>query len=125
MIEPDAPAREGPPAIPPPGDPLAAETYHTVARVGEVAEGQGHYVDVDGRAIALFLDGGMYYALDDCCPHQGAPLSDGLVCDKSVTCSWHGWRFSLEDGRWLDGGKTRVPTYPVRVVGDDIQVGVA
>jgi nitrite reductase (NADH) small subunit/3-phenylpropionate/trans-cinnamate dioxygenase ferredoxin subunit len=41
-----------------------------------------------------------------------------------VTCLWHGWRFSLEDGRWLDSPRTCVGTYPVRVVGDEIQVSV-
>lgn len=96
-----------------------------MARVGEVDEGVGLPVEVDGRPIALILDGGTYYAIDDCCPHQGAPLSDGLVADRTVTCTWHGWRFSLEDGRWLDSPRTRIGTYPVRVVGDEIQVALA
>ena len=50
--------------------------------------------------------------------------NDGLVGDKCVICTWHGWRFSLEDGRFVDSKKTRVATYPVRVVDDQIQVGV-
>jgi nitrite reductase (NADH) small subunit/3-phenylpropionate/trans-cinnamate dioxygenase ferredoxin subunit len=99
-------------------------TYYTVARVGEVPEGQGRVFEVDGLMIAVFLEGGQYYAIDDACPHQGAPLSDGVVFDKSVTCTWHGWRFSLETGRWLDSPRTRVGTYPVRVVDDQIQVAV-
>jgi nitrite reductase (NADH) small subunit/3-phenylpropionate/trans-cinnamate dioxygenase ferredoxin subunit len=95
-----------------------------VAKVGEIPEGEGRAFDVNGRIVAVFLDGGHYYALDDTCPHQGAPLSDGIVCDRSVTCTWHGWRFSLEDGRWLDSPRTRVDSFPVRVVGEEIQVGV-
>lgn len=98
--------------------------FRTVARLGDLAEGKGLPVEVDGRAIALILDSGTYYAIDDCCPHQGAPLCDGIIFEKSVTCTWHGWRFSLEDGRWLDSPRTRIGTYPVRVVGDEIQVAV-
>jgi nitrite reductase (NADH) small subunit/3-phenylpropionate/trans-cinnamate dioxygenase ferredoxin subunit len=77
--------------------------------------------------IAVFLDQGRYYAIDDACPHQGAPLSDGLVFDKCVTCTWHGWRFSLEDGSWLDSrkGRIRVGTYPVRVENNEIQISVS
>ncbi len=101
-----------------------AKTYRTVARVGEVADGSGIPVEVDDRIVALFLDGGVYYAIDDCCPHQGAPLNDGLVTDRTVTCLWHGWRFSLEDGRWIDSPRIKVATYPVRVIGDEIQVAV-
>jgi nitrite reductase (NADH) small subunit/3-phenylpropionate/trans-cinnamate dioxygenase ferredoxin subunit len=101
-----------------------AGTFHTVARVGEITEGQGQPFEVKGRIIAVFLDEGQYYAIDDACPHRGAPLCDGIVFEKSVTCTWHGWRFSLVDGRWLDSPRTCVGTYSVRVVGDEIQVAV-
>jgi nitrite reductase (NADH) small subunit/3-phenylpropionate/trans-cinnamate dioxygenase ferredoxin subunit len=100
------------------------QNFRTVARVGEVNEGSGIPVEVGDRMVALFLDGGRYFAIDDACPHQGAPLCDGLVMDGTVTCTWHGWRFALDDGRWLDSPRIRVGAYPVRVVGDEIQVAV-
>jgi nitrite reductase (NADH) small subunit len=105
---------------------LAPVMYHTVARVGEIAEGRGIPIEIEGRVIAVFLDEGIYYAIDDACPHKGAPLCDGIVFDKSVTCTWHGWRFSLEDGRLVDSPSARIRTgtYPVRVEGDLIQVAV-
>ena len=103
-----------------------SETYQTVAKVGEIPEGEGRAFEVDGRMIAVILDGGRYYAIDDHCPHQGAPLCDGMVEGKTVTCSFHGWRFSLEDGRWLDSPKSKIQvrTHPVRVEGDQVQVRV-
>ena len=70
---------------------LAPVMYHTVARVGEIAEGRGIPVEIEGRVIAVFRDEGNYYAIDDACPHKGAPLCDGIVFDKTVTCTWHGW----------------------------------
>jgi nitrite reductase (NADH) small subunit len=103
---------------------VAAETFQTVAKVGEIPEGQGRSYEVDGQMVAVFLEGGQYYAIEDSCPHQGAPLSDGIVFDQSVTCTWHGWRFSLADGRHLDGSRCRVAAFPVRVVGDEIQVSM-
>ncbi len=112
--------------VEPGGLPLSDEAseFQTVAKVGDVPEGAGVPIEVGDRVIALFLDGGTYYAMDDACPHQGAPLCDGIVGEKSVTCAWHGWRFSLEDGRWLDSPRIKVPTYPVRVVGDEIQLAI-
>ncbi len=100
------------------------QNFRTVARVGDVAERAGLPVEVGDRMIALFLDGGRYYALDDVCPHQGMPLNDGLVEDGTVTCTWHGWRFCLANGHWLDSPRIGVATYPVRVVGEEIQVAV-
>lgn len=100
------------------------EQYQTVATIVDVIEGQGFPVELDGRPIAVFLVAGDYYAVDDCCPHQGAPLCDGTVLGKSVTCSWHGWRFSLEDGSRLDAGRGKISAHRVRVVGDIIQVAL-
>jgi nitrite reductase/ring-hydroxylating ferredoxin subunit len=103
-------------------------TYHTIAKVGEIPEGEGKPFEVEGRMIAVILErgGGKYHAIDDACPHQGAPLCDGLVEGGTITCTWHGWRFRLEDGLWLDSprSKLQVGTYPVRVEGDEIQVMV-
>lgn len=99
-------------------------SFQTVAKVGEIPEDQGRLYELGGRLIAVFHASGHYYAIDDACPHQGAPLSDGIVFDKTVTCTWHGWRFSLESGKHLEGSRCRVATYPVQVVGDEIQVAV-
>lgn len=103
---------------------MTADNWQTVAKVGEIPEGQGRVFDVDGLMVAIFQEQGQYYAIDDACPHQGAPLSDGIVFEKSVTCTWHGWRFSLEDGRHMEGSRCRVATYPVRVLEDQIQVNI-
>ena len=106
------------------GEAGAGKTFQAVAKVGDIAEGEGQPYEVGDRLIAVFLDQGTYFATDDSCPHQGAPLCDGLVADGTVTCSWHGWQFNLSDGRWADNPRVRVTTYPVRVEGDEIQVCV-
>jgi nitrite reductase (NADH) small subunit len=104
---------------------LDSGTFRTVARVGEIVEGRGEPFEVDGRAIAVFLDEGTYYAIDDACPHKGVPLCDGILHEETVICTWHGWCFRLADGQRLDAPGWRIGTYSVRVVGDEIQVSVA
>ncbi|MEN0109401.1 MAG: Rieske 2Fe-2S domain-containing protein [Planctomycetota bacterium] len=106
-----------------------ADGYITVARVGELAEGEGRTVTVGDRLVAIFLVGGEHRAIDDLCPHQGASLGAGAVepdCDAdggpSVVCPWHAWRFRLNDGRWADNPRLGVDTFDVRVEGDDVQV---
>lgn len=98
--------------------------FETVARVGEIREGVGFACQVEGRAVAVFLKNGRYHAFDDRCPHQDFPLSDGSVDNCAVTCLYHGWRIGLEDGRWEENPGVGVATHPVRVVGDEVQVGV-
>jgi nitrite reductase (NADH) small subunit/3-phenylpropionate/trans-cinnamate dioxygenase ferredoxin subunit len=97
-------------------------TFHTVGRVGELADGEGATVTVGGKAVAVFFTGGQYFAIDDHCPHMGASLSGGYVENGTVTCPWHAWRFRLSDGAWADSPKVKTGCYTVRVVGDEIQV---
>jgi nitrite reductase (NADH) small subunit/3-phenylpropionate/trans-cinnamate dioxygenase ferredoxin subunit len=98
--------------------------YHAACKLADITDDVGVPVEIAGRLIAIFRTEGAYYAIDDACPHKGAPLADGLVDDKAVTCTWHGWRFSLETGCWLDSPRTRVSTYPVRISGEIVEIGI-
>lgn len=55
------------------------------------------------------------FALLDHCPHQGGPLSQGLVHGESVTCPLHNWNIDLASGeaRAPDQGCAR--HFPVKV----------
>jgi nitrite reductase/ring-hydroxylating ferredoxin subunit len=108
-------------ADPPPPDGL---TYTAVARTGEIPAGEGRTYEVAGRLVAVFFDGGAYHALDDLCPHMGASLGSGPFVDGIVTCPWHAWRFRACDGAWCDNEKLKVQVFPVRIVGDTIEVAV-
>ncbi len=98
--------------------------FQTVARVGEIPEGQGRAFTVESRLVAIFHRGGDYFAINDSCPHMGAPLSEGYLDGDAVYCPWHAWRFSIRDGLWLDNPKSKLCTesYPVRVQDGEIQV---
>jgi len=81
----------------------------------ELQEGQSRSVQAHGRTFAVFRQGGQFYAMDDECPHVGAPLGSGFLEEGQVVCSFHGWTFDLKTGACLTGGDCRVKTYPVRV----------
>jgi nitrite reductase (NADH) small subunit/3-phenylpropionate/trans-cinnamate dioxygenase ferredoxin subunit len=93
-----------------------------VAKVADVAPGSATTVVVDGREIAVFHIGEVFYALDNTCPHQGGPLADGWIEGATVTCPWHAWCFRLEDGKMALGDFASVDAFAVRVDGDTISV---
>ena len=94
----------------------------TVAKVGDIPEGEAIVVNVRQKDVAVFNVGGTLRAIDDMCPHMGASLSGGFVEDGCVTCPWHYWRFHLADGAWADNPKVKIGAYPVHVEGDEIQL---
>jgi nitrite reductase (NADH) small subunit/3-phenylpropionate/trans-cinnamate dioxygenase ferredoxin subunit len=103
-------------------DPTSAE-FVTVAKVGAIPEGEGRSFQVGDRLVAVFLQGGRYFAIDDLCPHMGASLGAGYLDEEgTVTCPWHAWRFRVCDGKWADNPRLAVDTFEVRVLGDEIQV---
>lgn len=101
------------------GDPVE------VAKVGEIAEGEGKLVEIDGKEIALFNSGGEYYAIDNECTHVGGPLSEGDLDGELVTCPWHGSDFNIKTGEVLGPpAEENVGCYKVVVEEDLIKVEV-
>jgi NAD(P)H-dependent nitrite reductase small subunit len=96
--------------------------FRKVCRADEVRPGAGKLVEVDGKLIAVFVENGSYFAIDDVCPHMGGSLSEGAVEQGIVTCPWHGWRFRLADGAWADSPRIKIGSYLVRVVDGEVQV---
>ena len=94
----------------------------TVAKVGDIPEGEAVVVSVRQKDVAIFNVGGKFQAIDDMCPHMGASLAGGHVEGDIVTCPWHAWRFRLTDGAWADNPRIKIGCYPVRVEGDAVQI---
>jgi len=100
--------------------------FVTVARVGEIPEGGVKLVRVDDQTIAVFHIDGEYHAIDDICTQDGGPLAEGRLEGEVIECPRHGARFNVKTGEVLSLPATvPVPTYAVRVEGDEIQVGWA
>jgi len=98
--------------------------FITVAKVGEIPEGRGRTFTVGDRRVAVFCDGGQHFALDNACPHMGAPLGICNVRDGMVICDRHLWGYRLTDGVCPEVPKLKAETFEVRIEGDEIQVCV-
>lgn len=70
--------------------------------------------DDAGRRFACVRVGDEVHAVDDRCPHQGYPLSQGEARGGVLTCAWHNWKFDLASGACTFGGEP-VRRYPIRI----------
>ena len=73
-----------------------------VAEADELPPGNGRRVVAGPLRLALFNDGGEFFAIDDGCPHQGASLGEGLLHGGRVVCPLHSWVFDVRTG--ISGG---------------------
>lgn len=95
-----------------------------VAVKSEIPEDTGKLVEAGGYPIALFKVNGKVHAIHALCPHQGGPLDEGGINEKSVMCPWHGWEFDVTTGACTFNEKICVPVYKVKEDGEDVWVEV-
>lgn len=82
--------------------------------IDELPEGKPVLLKSGGRRYVCVREGREVRALDDRCPHQGYPLSQGKASEGVLTCEWHNWKFELATGACLFGGEA-ARSYPTRV----------
>lgn len=101
--------------------------FVTVGQVSAIPPGKVKQVKLRGKTIALWHVDGTIYAVGDICTHEECDISDGgeIVSPHRVECPCHGAQFDLATGKALALPATEpLPTYPVRIEGDDIQIAI-
>ena len=82
-------------------------------------------VDVGDLQIAVYNVDGEIYATDNMCTHAFAMLTDGFLDGDIIECPLHGGCFKVKTGEGQGAPISEdIKTYPVRVVGDMIEVNV-
>jgi 3-phenylpropionate/trans-cinnamate dioxygenase ferredoxin subunit len=100
-------------------------TFQRACAVSDVPEEGAIGVEVAGLPVAVIRADGELFALQDVCSHEEVPLSEGEIYDHTVECWLHGSCFDLRSGKPTGPPATKpVPTYPVKVDGGDVYVGL-
>ena len=94
---------------------LERDNWIQVCPLEELERDGVKVVSGEGLPVAVFLDQGRVYALDNRCPHMGFPLHRGTVTDGILTCHWHHAKFDLAGGCTFDPFADDVASFPVAV----------
>ena len=93
-------------------------TWYVAARADEV-QGKPLGRQICGERVVFYRDAaGKVVALEDFCPHRGAPLSLGFVKDDRLVCGYHGLEMGCQ-GKTVAmpgqrvGGFPAIRVYPV------------
>ncbi len=97
--------------------------FRAVARATEIPSGEMKLVDLDGEEVVIANVDGAFFAFGNVCTHVGGPLVEGELQGEAVTCPWHASIFNVKSGEVLEEpAEDPIPTYEVRLEGDEIQV---
>ena len=98
-------------------------TWHAAAPLNALKDGEPLGIEIAGHPVALYRVGSEVYATGNVCTHAEALLSDGMLDGCEIECPLHMGRFDIRTGEALTSPvEIDIPTYPVRVVGDTIEV---
>ena len=85
----------------------------------DLGDGETRSLAVGRRMVAVARSGEDYFAIEDICTHDGAPLTGGEIEGDEIICPRHGARFCLRTGEAMSP-----PAYePVRVFETKIEDG--
>jgi 3-phenylpropionate/trans-cinnamate dioxygenase ferredoxin subunit len=94
-----------------------------VCPASEIPAGNRRVFEIEGRFVVIFHVEGKFFALDDCCTHDGGPLGEGELEGVTVVCPRHGAKFDIRDGRALSmPAVVATPAHEVKVDGGDLWV---
>ncbi|KUM41506.1 apoptosis inducing factor family protein [Pseudomonas sp. EpS/L25] len=100
------------------------KTLHPVARLADLREDRGTKVEIEDSEILLLRVGDEVRAFQAQCPHAGAPLADGAVCQGRLVCPWHKASFAIDDGSLCEPpALDALQRYPVEVRDGEVRVG--
>lgn len=90
----------------------------------EIPHNGGLLIPVAGRWIlaSRFQDQVNCFVSE--CPHLSRSLEWGRIQDGKITCPFHHYQFSLQDGRCLTALCDPLTPYPVKVEGEQVFIAL-
>jgi len=100
-----------------------AEEWMVVAKVDEFPVGSYRVVPLDDTEVVVVRSDDGFYAVENRCSHEDAPLAEGTIANGEITCPWHNARFCLKSGAALSPPAVEpITTFPVRVANGVVEV---
>jgi 3-phenylpropionate/trans-cinnamate dioxygenase ferredoxin subunit len=96
-----------------------------VASMSDIPAGRVKIVEIEDEDVALCNVGGDIYAVANVCTHDDGPLGEGYLTGDEIECPRHGARFDVRSGEVKSlPAIVPIPTFAVRIEGEDIWVDV-
>jgi NADPH-dependent 2,4-dienoyl-CoA reductase/sulfur reductase-like enzyme/nitrite reductase/ring-hydroxylating ferredoxin subunit len=96
---------------------------HQVARFADLPLDRATQIKIGDTKIALIRFDDQIRAYQGECPHAGAPLAEGAICNGKLICPWHKAAFAVADGQLCEPpALDSLQRYPARVVDGHVVV---
>ncbi|MCO5731676.1 nitrite reductase small subunit NirD [Rhizobium sp. SSA_523] len=102
-----------------------SRNWVVIGSLNDIPRQGARCVENGAMTIAVFrTHDDRIFAIEDKCPHRNGPLSQGIVHGDCVTCPLHNMVIHLATGRAQGADEGETVTFPVRLEGDIIHLGI-
>ncbi|MFP4055992.1 MAG: FAD-dependent oxidoreductase [Candidatus Brocadiia bacterium] len=100
------------------------QEWTKVAKLADLEDGVPISVEVGKATVLLVKRGDSIHACGGECTHYGAPLAEGVLRDRVVTCPWHNARLDVTTGEMVSPpALDPVARYEVKAEDGEVFVG--
>lgn len=77
------------------------------------------------HSILIINREGVFYAVENNCPHENQPLEGGEIEGEEIVCPLHGAAFCIKTGEAKrPPAYSKIKTYPIRMENKKVQVNL-
>jgi nitrite reductase/ring-hydroxylating ferredoxin subunit len=104
---------------------MGAENWVKATEASALPPGQMVGLEVGGKAVCVYNVDGQFYATSNICTHAFTLLSEGYLDGQMIECPLHAGTFDVTTGAGQGPPITcDLEIFPVRLVGDEVQVDI-
>jgi len=99
--------------------------WYSAGSVNGFTESPRKSITIHNVPLIIFYIDNVFYAIEDRCPHQDLPLSEGPLEGNILTCPYHGAQFCIKTGAVLSPPAfSDLETFQTQITGDELQIAL-
>ncbi len=96
------------------------KNFVRICKVADLPEKKGVRFEINDEDLAVFKVDNEIFVISNVCPHNRVALIyQGYLCNESVTCPIHGWKFDLRSGNTLSN-QSNIRKYETKIIDGEI-----
>lgn len=93
---------------------VARMNWHELIKITKI-NNEVTYISCDDRNLFIYHKNGDTRVYDGQCPHQATNIPHLALCENTLTCPKHQWKFDMTTGECIENGNRPLKQYQTKI----------